>query len=80
MKPRYLSPKQYAELFGLTADHVSRSCKAGLIPGAVRPVLGGQWRIPVEGGHVVRSRRSKKRAAVARAKELARQQRTTASV
>lgn len=47
---RWLTPKQYAEMFGVDPCAVRVSLREGSIPGAVKPLGNGrgQWRIPVE--------------------------------
>lgn len=44
---RWISPAEYAEIYGLHIKTVRRRLKAGAIPGAMQPEPGHAVRIPI---------------------------------
>lgn len=48
MKRRFVSTPEVAEAIGVTTQTVRNYCRAGLFPGAVRPLGGSHWLIPME--------------------------------
>lgn len=48
MKRRFQSPQEVAEQFGLSSQTIRNYARAGLFPGAVRPLRGSHWLIPTD--------------------------------